>query len=463
MAILTEDLISVADDLSEVMGLEPKIKTDGVDSEAIIIDLQEAAKELFEDDKVKQESKDVLFSLGIETPWEAPLEEEAKKKGKKGTKREKASKKEAHKLKAHKSKEPEPTEVVVAIKPSSKKDAPNSKTKKKGMPTTTINKQELVEALTAAKQATSNDHEQSSCFIFSNTELWAGNAEITIVCVLNSGIEGAVDAVNFLSVIDRMNGEEISITDKGTKLIVKCGKTKAQIRINKKIVLERPSVPVEGWVDVPYDFAESALFCIYNSASQLNGCPYVLLIKNSDLFYTTGGRLVKKTMASSMDCDILVPLETIKKLNKHRMDKCSTEDGSIHFKNAAMTISCRTSIEKYPRETLESTLKVEGKEIPFNPDLYDALDRVSSIFKGSEKMDMVVKMSIEKNKMTLSGKGIYGDITEVVEVQCEDKKDIVVESRFLPRSNTNIETMIIGEHLLLTGDNFKSVSCGIKE
>jgi len=74
-----KDLKKAAEELNDVLGLVPAIKTTGKVKEAALKKLViEAAAELVEDDKedVSAEVQVILAGLGVELPWEASADDE---------------------------------------------------------------------------------------------------------------------------------------------------------------------------------------------------------------------------------------------------------------------------------------------------------------------------------------------------------------------------------------------------
>lgn len=131
-----KELQNAANELSEFLGLEPKIKTVGVKKEALEKAVTEAT-ELLEDGEKEQLSKDtikVIDSLLGEEPEETDDTDEAEEPEEKPAKKKAAKKKPAPKKKAKKE-EPEedpeePEEPAEEPEETEEKPAPKKKAKK---------------------------------------------------------------------------------------------------------------------------------------------------------------------------------------------------------------------------------------------------------------------------------------------------------------------------------------------
>ena len=150
-----KDLKKAAEELNDVLGLVPAIKTTGKVKEPALKKLViEAAAELVEDDKedVSEEVQAILSGLGVELPWEASANEDADEdednddaeeeeeeeeevvvvaKSKKGKQKKEKAKKEEDEQDEEDEQEDEEEEVVVDAPKAKKEKAKGKKEKAK--------------------------------------------------------------------------------------------------------------------------------------------------------------------------------------------------------------------------------------------------------------------------------------------------------------------------------------------
>lgn len=156
-------LKEVANELSKVMDFEEPIKTGNKTTiESIKSDLIEAAKELREDDKITEESKEVLIEIGIKLPWKVEKREEkpkvtkSKSVKKKTKKEEKSIKKEEIIRKESAKKEKLETKKAIEQKSKNKDNSAVQNSANFIMAEKNFTKKELTEHILSSKSCGSH-------------------------------------------------------------------------------------------------------------------------------------------------------------------------------------------------------------------------------------------------------------------------------------------------------------------
>ena len=335
--------------------------------------------------------------------------------------------------------------------------------------TNTINRQDLIQALTKVRPGLGKENgiiEQSSHFIFEENRIWTYNYSIAISQEFKSGLAGAVKADEFYKLLNKLDDDELGITNQEGQFSIQGKTVTANIKIDLEIKLQpiqAPDINSKGWQNLPEDFNEALAFCIFSASRDMVRPELTCLyITGKTVFSTDTFRATKREMASKIKTDFLIPAISAKELMEYNVHKIFTEtEGWLHFTNKEHTMfSCRTFADvKYP-EKIWDFFDIEGAKIDLPDSFEKVVDRVSTLVTADFDLDRFVNISINNKEMICSGKGPHGSVSEKIDIDYNGKAiEVKVHPGFLAEILKKLNSMIIGERLLFKGENFEHVIC----
>ena len=334
--------------------------------------------------------------------------------------------------------------------------------------TNTINRQDLIDALTKVKPGIAQKEiiEQSSHFIFEEGRIWTYNDSVSISQEFKSGLTGAVKADEFYKLLNKLDDDKLEITSQEGRFSIQCKTVMANINIDTDIKLQpiqAPGINSKDWQKLPEDFNEALAFCIFSaSRNMIRPELTCLYVTGKTVFSTDTFRATKREMKSKIKTDFLIPATSAKELTKYNVHKIFTEtEGWLHFTNKEHTMfSCRTFADvKYP-EKIWDFFDIEGEPIQL-PDSFDqVIDRVSTLVTADFDLDRFVDLTIEKGKLICKGKGPHGSVSEKIDIDYTGKAiEVKVHPGFLAEILKQLNSMVIGERLLFKGEKFEHAIC----
>lgn len=334
--------------------------------------------------------------------------------------------------------------------------------------TNKINRQELIDVLTRVKPGIAQKEiiEQSSHFIFEEDQVWTYNDQIAISQEFKSGLGGAVKADEFYKLLNKLNDDELAITNEEGQFVIQGKTITANIKIDPNIKLQpiqAPGLNTKSWQALPEDFNEALAFCIFSaSRNMIRPELTCLYVTGKTIFSTDSFRATKREMKAKIKTDFLIPATSAKELTKYNVHKVFLSTvGWLHFMNKEHTMfSCRTFADvEYP-EKIWDFFDIKGEAIQL-PDSFDqVIDRVSTLVTADFDLDRFVDLTIEKGKLTCKGKGPYGSVSEKIDIEYDGKTiEVKVHPGFLAEILKELNSMIIGERLLFKGSEFEHCIC----
>ncbi len=299
-----------------------------------------------------------------------------------------------------------------------------------------VNTVELVEALKKIQPglATSEIIEQTSFFIFNQSEIQTFNDEICIITPdpTEGAIEGAVPSAEFFSILSKIDAEDVDLSQDGDEVKIKTKKLEALLKIEEEIVVPFEDVDTieddDQWEKIPGNFFDALKTCQYATSKVSSRYPLMAYIMVTPKFMqaTNGYRLSKYKFSSKLKHkDFLIPQEVIPILtsaNFKGLNEIARSDGWIHFRNDdGVILSTRTienAVHKFPpvdkvladKEVIgEVKLKEEQTSL-----MKKALSRSLVFANRKEEKDTIVKLSFKGKKIILSAKSTKGWIKEQI-------------------------------------------------
>lgn len=280
-----------------------------------------------------------------------------------------------------------------------------------------INREELLKQIQTVTPGLSPREliEQSSCFVFKDGKVFTFNDEIACTHPVCLKITGAVASKSFISILQKLNEEELDIELNGGELLLVGKKRKVGIRMDKEILLPIDSVETpKQWAALPEDFTDAikkVQYCAGNDSTEF--LTTVIHISPDYLEASDNYQVGRYKLKTGIKNSILVKRNALKYLTSLDMTEVSETESWIHFKNPSdLILSCRKYVEDYPTDEMTKHLKIKGSKTNLPKGLKDAINR-AEVFSSENLEDNVVTVHLQNGKIKIKGRGVSGWFTEV--------------------------------------------------
>lgn len=251
--------------------------------------------------------------------------------------------------------------------------------------------------------------EQSSDFVFKDGEVMTFNGEIACrsKSMLN-GVEGAVSATEFKSILEKMHEDEVDITATKKEVLI-TGKNKASgIRLDPEVTLpiEQVEVP-QKWKKLPHGFAE-AIDMVCKCASNEEQFFYLTCVHVHPNWVEASDNIhaIRYMIDTGFTERALVRHTSLRHIVELEMTKVSETDNYVHFKApSGLILSCRKFTDEFPN--LTKFLEVEGSPVTLPKSLVDGAAR-AEVFSSEDKEANRIRVQLKDRKLTLKGEGSKG-------------------------------------------------------
>jgi DNA polymerase III sliding clamp (beta) subunit (PCNA family) len=270
-----------------------------------------------------------------------------------------------------------------------------------------INRSELLKRLEAVKPGVASREilEQTDCFIFKDGFVRTYNDEMSCTNSCDLGIEGAIKAEPLLRILRNLGNSGFEFKEDGGKLTFKTDRLRAEIPIDKEILLQLECVEEPGdWKPLHEDFNEAVrdverfasreesnfeLVCVHLHPNYIEAC---------DRY-----QIARYPMKIGVEQSMLVRADSLKQIANHEMTEFSETDEWIHFKNGqGLVHSCRKY--RYPYPDLSQYLKVEGTPLILPEGLKSAAKRAELISRTKVSVNHLL-IELRKGKLQITGEG----------------------------------------------------------
>lgn len=329
-----------------------------------------------------------------------------------------------------------------------------------------INKQALLKKLQLVSPGLSarGITEQSNCFIFHNKRLYTYNDEICCsVDCSEFAIEGILEHVGLLGILNKLKQETISIECGKQSLLIQCSDSRTGLTLEKELRLPLESVVIPSkWssLDVRFgpaiglvkecaakDESRFDLACIHIHPKWVEGCD--------------DSQMIRYRLKTGVAEPVLVRATSMKQFAQLGMDQFASDDSWIHFRNSKedLVFSVRKYNEPYPEMT--AFYKVSGHALTFPGGLAEKIDAVNHFSSDSTNEVNQVLVELRPGRMKLKGIGSYG----WHEVRCKvtytgDPLSFMASPRLLlDFSSKAHDCFVTSERLLVDGGDYKWLGC----
>lgn len=323
-----------------------------------------------------------------------------------------------------------------------------------------MKRQELLKAINSIKPGLSENSivQQADLVLFDTDRVMSYNDEIAVSMPFDSGIMGGIPANELLKLLQKMEKDEIKTTTKENQIIFQCGRTKAGFNVKE---VEAPELGIDDkikWKNLPKDFIEAMMFCIFSAATDISkGILTCLKAEEKEMVTCDNFRLTQYKMASKVAPPLLIPYQSARALINHQPVKFAISDNWLHFQGEdGSVLSCRTMEGDYP--DIDHLFEVEGITVPLPPELKKTLGRTEVLAEDNET-GKSISLTLDKGKITCHGESVEGWVTETIKTDYDDKKvSFKINPGMLSQILDKVNEAQIGDtKIRFDGDNFVHV------
>jgi DNA polymerase III sliding clamp (beta) subunit (PCNA family) len=270
-----------------------------------------------------------------------------------------------------------------------------------------VNRTQLLAVLAKAKVGLTGREilEQSHAYVFAKGTLTTFNDNILFRCPSPLQIDGAIPAVDFFEILEKLPDEELEITVNGGEIHLEGKRREAAMSYMPEVRLPIDSVPrPESWSRLddktPHAMQQAALVCGEDFTAPLTTMIHATpnLIEGSDNF-----RMVRHTAPTGFPGEVLIPANIVEQLDKQELRKVSIGKGWVHFKCPGdCVISCRCSHEPYAKG-VDALLRMEAPEKILLPSNLGEIVERAEVFNALS-FDAKVTITLADGELTLTSR-----------------------------------------------------------
>lgn len=322
-----------------------------------------------------------------------------------------------------------------------------------------INRQELIDILKAVKPGLANKEiiEQSTNLIFQNNKLVTYNDEIMVSHPIKLEVEGAVEASQLYTLLNKSKDEEINLSIEKESLLIRGKKFKAGLRITPEITLPFKNVLIpRHWNKLPEGFIDALKFCSFSASTDMSKPVLACLhLHDYDIESCDNQRLTRYGMNNyTAPKSLLIPARAVSELINYPVIEYAYNGNWAHFRTKNKVVfSSRVLNDEYP--DLSKFIRMRGSKIIF-PDLIESLER-AEIFTNTEiTKERIIELILENNSLLVKSEGDKGWYEEKYRMRYSGEKvQFKINAQFLKEILVHLkEASISGDRLKFVGDNF---------
>jgi len=305
--------------------------------------------------------------------------------------------------------------------------------------------------------------EQSNSIIFSDGMAYTYNDEIAVAAPFDLGVSGAVSSKELLSLAEKLEGEaDISMGE--NELNIKCGKSKAGIRLDGEILVPLEEIVPKDieWHPLPVEFKQAVKDTLFSTDRDASSILSNINCKINRVESTDSDRATMWTLPKTESLDFLLPADYAKLLVKYdKIEKWGKSEGWIHFKIEDVVFACRRIANEEGFPDIAPYFNVDGFEYEFPKATLKILDR-ADVFTNTEfDQDRYISININsKGLLRIRAEGDNGWFEETIRTRQRPEKDVQfsIHPQNLQKSLSYANTAVIGKNsILFIAENFKHV------
>lgn len=277
---------------------------------------------------------------------------------------------------------------------------------------------------------------QATSFAFIQGSVVTYNDEISVRCILpDVNIEGAVKADELYKFLSKITAEEIDLTVTENEILIKSGKAKAGIALEKEIRLPLSELgEIKGWKNLPSDFLSviemSRFCCAKNMSKPLCTCIHV---KEEGVVESFDNYRAIRFQIQKVPYTFLLPSTAAEQLVKYPVTQIATSFGWIHFADAtkSFVFSCRVFAENFFDLSPFFVLSGQHVDFTFPTESSEILTRARIFSKTDVFSDEQIEISAEGRRLFFRAKTAAGWFEEWVKIETETNFKTNMHPQFL--------------------------------
>lgn len=327
-----------------------------------------------------------------------------------------------------------------------------------------MKRKELLEILDHVKHGLAANEvlEQSTCFVFSNGRVFSYNDEVMVSSPIPLDSSFVVPAKELLASLNKAKDEEVVIKITEEELILRCGRYKVGLRLEKELKLPIEEVPIpEKWSPLPEDFEEAVKYCLFSASKDASRPSLCCLHFNGNYVESCDNfRLTKYEYGMDKELvPLLVPAHSICLfLGKGVKEYALTDGRWVHFRTGEEVVfSCRImSVDEFP--DIDHLFDVSAsEEIIFPDNTKEILERVKVLTELDLTGRQYISVELSKGRLHFRGEGPSGWAEESTKVSAEGEITFTINPNFLFDILTKVQKASIDKdrtRLWFEGKNF---------
>jgi len=316
-----------------------------------------------------------------------------------------------------------------------------------------MNRKALVEAMKTIIEATEKNDSLSvsDSFVFDKDKISVYSGNMFFVYPIQTNIQCIVKAKETLKTLEKMDSDEVEITEKDGTIYFVGGKTKLKmnnvISDDAGVDIPIPNLSKLKYIDLKDDFFNGMEMCFYS------------VDKNSQVNYLSGIYVDKNKMWSSDDLKIgryelkndykytfTLPYRAcIIVKNKNKPSGMSFKDNWVYFKyDSGVIFGSSTILDKFPIERASEIIEEYADSdnyYEFPEGIEKSIDRVA-VFANVKEDDDLPKISIfrEKDNLKITGEKKFGSVEDTIEIS----DGVMFDEGIVLRINPDLLKKILG-------------------
>lgn len=255
-------------------------------------------------------------------------------------------------------------------------------------------------------------------FMFCDNWIRSNNGRVTVSYPFDSELEGSVRAIEFLRILEKMDGDELTLTIEKETLEIECGDATLSMRI-----LPLPShagldVPDE-WQPVSPDFMQAfKLSSISVSSNPILGILSGLHVNGNDMLACDNYRASWYVMKEPMD-SFVTTAEAAKHISKFDIVGYHVGESDVAFRTKDGVIyTCSKVSGMYPSEKIKElfTNAKQGETFLLPKKLIDSAERAALLASMGESGTEYISLKGTKKSIVVTGEKNFGKFKEKVKL-----------------------------------------------
>jgi len=308
--------------------------------------------------------------------------------------------------------------------------------------------------------------QQATDVILNEGEVSTYNDFVLVSCLFNTGIVGAVKAKELFQMLQRMQGEDVSLEAVQEGLMLRCGKARACIMMDPEITLPLPDLAAmddaEGWTQIPDGLMDAVKFCLFSASRDLSRGVLTCIHVDMDMVESCDNfRATRRDVEGSTMEELLIPVRAAEDLVKYAVTEVLVEEAWLYFRNAdGLIFACRRMDGDWP--DISGPFEIEGASLTLPDGFKEVVERAGVLAQAEFDADRRVEVRVVKKVMQIRSGGPAGRFEEDIALdkyKGPDLRFIVHPGDFADVLGLSLD-MVVGEQWLkFSGEGFQHVVC----